>query len=257
MKTQLVLATLVLALTLVSTMPPAAAAGTTGSWTIRTYSGANVTTTFSFPGTVNATLTPVNITTPGQRTVTIASADNASLVYFSSSIGFFPAGINATAGKVNLSWAIPISLQDGGTVTLAVGLSGVKTPESSLVLTIKQNLASAVTDILAPIISGFQNQINHLNDELNQANAALADSNFRHEQIEAVLGIGLACAFVYIVYDKRKRADRKEEVQKSAGVFDHWAISVAQENAEPGEAPAVKAAAAKPAEAAQAMAEEA
>lgn len=231
------------AIALTMAVPGAQAAATvTGTWDIHTYSGANQTSTFSYPDTVNATLQPLNITVSGQRYVSITDATNSSHVYFSTSIGFYPVGSNFTTGKVNVSWAIPVSLASGATLSLAVGLSGVKTPESFVLLTVKQNFTSAVLKVIQPFIAGFQNQLTLLQQKLDQANAQLADQNFRSQQIEAVEGIAIACLAGYIVYERRKKAGQKEEFQRAAGEFEGVVIATAVENAEPGEKAALEGA---------------
>lgn len=124
----------------ISTLAPSAQAATTttGTWNINTYSGYNQTRTFEYPETINATITPQNISVSGQRVVSITDAANTTHIYFSTSIGFYPAGTNSTAGRVNVSWSIPSALQNGGMLELAVGLAGVKTPETFVLLTISR-----------------------------------------------------------------------------------------------------------------------
>ncbi len=235
---KLVLVCLVIA-TAIVLLPSAddvrAATTITGTWSIHTYLGQNQTQTFSYPQIVNATIQPMNISVSGQRFVSIADATNSSHVYFSTSIGFYPAGTNYSTGKVNISWPIPSALSDGGTVTLAVGLSGVKTPESYMLLTIQQNLSSEILKVVAPIISGFQNQLSYLQQQLNAANAANAAAIFQGQQIEALEGIAIAGLIGYIVYGKRRAESKKEEFEKSSGEFEQVVIATAVENAEPGE----------------------
>lgn len=220
-----------------------AATTVTGSWTIDTYSGYNRTRTFQYPETINATIAPVNISVSGQRVVSISDLANTSHVYFSTSIGFYPAGTNFTTGKVNISWALPAALQNGGVIEIAVGLAGVKTPETFVSLTIQQNFTQAVMQIIAPLISGFQAQLNHQQDLLNQEKLARADDNFHNQQIEAVMGIAIVCLIVYIVYDKRQRSGRHEEIQQAASEWDQVQIGMAIENAESGEKARVEGAA--------------
>lgn len=250
---KLVLVCLVLATAIVllpSTSDVRAATTITGTWSIHTYLGHNQTQTFAYPQIVNATVQPTNISVSGQRFVSIADATNSSHLYFSTSIGFYPAGTNTTTGKVNISWPIPSSLADGGTVQLAVGLSGVKTPESYVILTIQQNLSSEILKVVAPIISGFQNQITYLQQQLDAANAATAAAIFQGQQIEALEGLAIAGLIGYIVYSKRRAEGKKEEFEKSSGEFEQVVIATAVENAEPGEKAALEQAAVpKPAEA--------
>lgn len=229
----------------ISTLAPSAQAATTttGTWNINTYSGYNQTRTFEYPETINATITPQNISVSGQRVVSITDAANTTHIYFSTSIGFYPAGTNSTAGRVNVSWSIPSALQNGGMLELAVGLAGVKTPETFVLLTIQQNFTQAVIAIIAPFISAFQGQLNLMQQQLAQEKLARADDNFHNQQIQAVMGIAIICLVVYIVYDKRKRSGAKEEYEHAAGEFEQVVIGTAMENSEPGERARVEAAA--------------
>lgn len=216
--------------------PGASAAATTGTWQIRTFSGTNETAKFSYPGTVNVTLRPLNLTVSGQRSVTVADTTNASRVYLSTSVGFFPVGSNFTKNAtVNVSWAIPSSLRDGGVVTLSVGLSGVKAPEGSVVLTISANISSVVNAILGPIISGFQSQLTFLNGKITGLQSRLDDSNFQHNQIEALMGLAIAILAGYIVYQRRKGTSRKEEEKSDDRELTGYLWDMAVENAEPGD----------------------
>ena len=235
---------LVITLALPGLAPDVQAATTaTGSWSVNTYSGYNQTRTFQYPETINATIAPVNISVSGQRVVSISDAANTSHTYFSTSIGFYPAGTNFTTGRVNISWALPAALQNGGIIELAVGLAGVKVPETFVMLTIQQNFTQAVLQIIAPFISGFQAQLNLQQGLLNQEKLARADDNFHNQQIEAVMGIAIVCLIVYIVHDKRQRSGRHEEIQQAASEWDQVQIGMAIENAESGEKARVEGAA--------------
>lgn len=233
----------VTAIAMPALVPESQAATSTGWWSINTYNGYNQTRTFQYPETINATIAPLNISVAGQRVVTITDATNTSHIYFSSSIGFYPVGTNLTTGKVNISWDLPQALQNGGMLELAVGLAGVKAPESFVVLTVQQNFTQAVMQIISPLISSFQSQLNGLQQQLNQEKLARADDNFAHQQIEALMGIVIACLVFYIVYDRRKRSDKQEEIEKAASEWDQVQIGSAIENAEAGERTRVEAAA--------------